>query len=982
LPIGFGRNQGDREYQENVDQGKYLYGDALAPSEAQFFAKVHDAYAPLMTQWLGLGRTSPSLIITSATTAHASFANFITDAIELQTMGRGDRDLLLHEMTHYWMYEHFHNFLGPAGSLIYLPWLPAWWIEGMAEVLSVSNRSDQAAAIERLMARNQAWPTFDRLHSLYHEKIAFEGYAISGNFVRYILKKMDTKSLGPLLVDLRNRVEPWWWPWTIVPGIGKLPLDSVLLDRLGKTSEQLYEEYKKEASEHWSRVAGFSPTISRPKGVFKNSHSGSGSFFGIYERDGQLFTTMKSTKFDAFFERPLDFWNEEGKRVPLSDPQARTAREKAGRPFPKTIQSRLRSLSGDMQVYTSFDVQVFTGARTPRLEFYTGTKRMAQYSHAEAGSIAGIIQTKERVTWLEHNPDISRLCFLEKSDIRQGKVDATCPIRAQMPHSLRFLEAKDYAEHDQLLIAQDLQSIKADWFRILQVDLRTMNSRLLWEGNARPLSATRSDKHLLLLLAEQNRQALHAFNQGGQCDWTLPLIDFTLQTWAGPGESIYLGSYHSGHHRITQIDLSLVDTNACYIPAGSLSPLLAAMGTRESQPSSFADLSLAMAQSDLWADNRNILDQRSYDSAQKEFAKLPMPMASVGTESGESPSQEAAWRARPIFLFPWIGAEDVYGTQLGLVSVPLMDHLQNETLRLSMLYGVESQFPSTDLMLISNRFFPTLTLSAFRQQSYNGSFRGNLLYYDEKGVRYAADLPLFFPSHRHTFSLFGKASHLTPYLGPSQVRKGRLNEMGLNWSWRTRLGPINTGTSLQGLIAPEAVNEEFDYNRLGGTLDLGLPLGFWSSSLQLGLEGGRTRGKARRFLMEVYRPLKTFVPGSGGGYNQNNFRLAGDGSMFGAQFGDSFARAKTSYTMPVIKDLDKQVWILYMERLDFTAFYNYGGAWFGDNPDVSKLISAHGYNLDLQLENKGVRINLGSGIGQVFGHSWDIYLTAGFDALF
>ncbi len=71
-----------------------------------------------------------------------------------------------------------------------------------------------------------------------------------------------------------------------------------------------------------------------------------------------------------------------------------------------------------------------------------------------------------------------------------------------------------------------------------------------------------------------------------------------------------------------------------------------------------------------------------------------------------------------------------------------------------------------------------------------------------------------------------------------------------------------------------------------------------------------------------------------------------------------------------------------MERLDFTAFYNYGGAWYGDAPSTGRLISAHGYNLDLQLENKGVRFNVGMGTGQVFDYAWDIYATAGFDALF
>ena len=44
--------------------------------------------------------------------------------------------------------------------------------------------------------------------------------------------------------------------------------------------------------------------------------------------------------------------------------------------------------------------------------------------------------------------------------------------------------------------------------------------------------------------------------------------------------------------------------------------------------------------------------------------------------------------------------------------------------------------------------------------------------------------------------------------------------------------------------------------------------------------------------------------------------------------------------------------------------------------------SAHGYDLDLQLENKGVRFNTGLGVGQVVGRAFEVYLTSGFDALF
>ena len=126
------------------------------------------------------------------------------------------------------------------------------------------------------------------------------------------------------------------------------------------------------------------------------------------------------------------------------------------------------------------------------------------------------------------------------------------------------------------------------------------------------------------------------------------------------------------------------------------------------------------------------------------------------------------------------------------------------------------------------------------------------------------------------------------------------------------------------------------------------------------------------------------MPGSGGGYNKNNFALLGNGGLFSPQFGNTQSRLQLGATVPIVRDFDQLISILYLERLDFSAFYNYGGAWNGLRPvrGFDQLTAAHGYNLDLQLENKGVRFNVGIGIGTVVGDSFQSYVSTGFDALF
>jgi hypothetical protein len=230
-----------------------------------------------------------------------------------------------------------------------------------------------------------------------------------------------------------------------------------------------------------------------------------------------------------------------------------------------------------------------------------------------------------------------------------------------------------------------------------------------------------------------------------------------------------------------------------------------------------------------------------------------------------------------------------------------------------------------------------------------------------------------------------KYAHLKPYLGPEFNGHGFLAEPGASLGYAHTYGRFTWSSALLGRVAPESLNEEFDYNQVGASTSLTVALPFLDSKATTGVEGSRTRGKKMRDIREIYRPLKTYVPGSGGGYNQNSFPLGdAETGLFAPAFGDTQARAKANWTMPLVKDLEKLIWILYMERLDFTAFYNYGGAWTGNEPrqGFDRLIRAHGYNVDLQFENKGVRFNLGLGVGQVVGNPFEVYVTTGFDALF
>lgn len=341
-------------------------------------------------------------------------------------------------------------------------------------------------------------------------------------------------------------------------------------------------------------------------------------------------------------------------------------------------------------------------------------------------------------------------------------------------------------------------------------------------------------------------------------------------------------------------------------------------------------------------------------------------------------------------FFPWLGADDAYGSQIGMVSVPLMDHMQNLTVDYTFLLGTTSLFPAQNLGVTWTRWQPTWNLSAYRAQSYNGRFvsrsTGNIFssFLDEKGTQLSVAYNTYTSFATWAMTAGIKSSEFDLYIGPAaQNDVGTENTLFSSLSMSKSYSNISWAVGTNNKVAPDYINPRLDYNQVGGSASLAFfaPTG---TKLSFGVDSSRTRGEAQRSLKEFYLPLKTFLPGSGGGLNQNSFSLTPYGSLFSPRFGDTQGRIRANFTTPIIEDLAIHRWILYFERLDFSAFYNYGGAWFGAEPKFGwdKLIAAHGYNVDLQMENKGVRANVGIGLGRVVHDDLQLYLKTGFDALF
>ncbi len=975
LPLGFGYNQGSISYSLLSNKDFRVYYETLAPDEGKFIFSIFNRAKPVLDHWLQKPRDRTLRVISSARSDNASFANFVTDTIELQTLGQGDRDLFMHEYVHTSMYEHLQNFLGPIGSLIYLPWMPAWWLEGLAESLSRSVGSDRMGSLERYYALSGNWPSFDRLHSLYGKYGFFEsGYSISGAFVTYILTQAGPENLPTILTDFHRYAQPWWWPWASIPFNGFMPLDASLDQLTQKSTQELYESYKRAAKDHWSAVPhqGFfhlqkDPRLTSLSGSRTKSYYGSlvtlgthNSLFGLY---------------------PL--------AVDIKTGWVNKLEPKLIKEFPSNLSSSLWAKVGEDFIVTQAETVEWGGLKSDYLSKIIASGNAERISD-NLGDIWDMKVVNQTLYLLVHEGDSMRICFLphplqKYPGVLISEKSLTCIAEAKSPDSFSFLGAKeDYSKTGdaKLWVKKTRQSAKGNLYEILVIERSGQDFQSFsLDDLSTPLDLAELDTDIWLLIGKSNYRVLRKIDSQGNCLGELHFADHIEHIF--DHKSILALLIKDGNGRsIKEINPKNYGLVGCTASIGHTSPLLAGIRGIDKIADAFKYTSLweepKISRGEIEALKDDIKeDQKNYENQEIKSTDV----------IEESPT---TWRARSIAVLPWIGAEDPLGTQYGIFSIPLMSDLQNETLRLSLLYGIDSRYPATFLSLNSTRYRPTIDFSLFRQQTYNGNRyfpstrTSKMLYYDEKGATLNVSLDSSLAGVGINLQPNLRYSYLTPYIGSDvPVRQGALllvgMSLGISKSWKR----FNIGLGLTGSFTPGVIGKNFDYNEAASNITVKYKLPFWASDISLGVEAARTRGSKMRNLRQIYQPLKTFIPGSGGGLTQNSFALTDPAYLFSSVFGDTQARFKANWVIPLVPDIDKQIWLFYLERLDLSNFYNYGAAWYQRYPPSrEKLIPAHGHNIDLQFENKGVRLNAGIGAGKVMGHSYDAYVKFGFDALF
>lgn len=182
------------------------------------------------------------------------FANPVSQNIEAQILSSRTQAFFQHELVHRMMYVHNDFHIGPLGRIFSLAMMPTWWIEGLAEYLTESVGEVEIEGFMREMALNDHWPSWERLHALYNADgdSNLRGYVVSGRFFGWILSRSNEKDLAKIQEQIAWR--------TVTPPFYNAS-DKWLVEHVGKTGKELYDEFKQEQTAEWKKYVGDMPRL-------------------------------------------------------------------------------------------------------------------------------------------------------------------------------------------------------------------------------------------------------------------------------------------------------------------------------------------------------------------------------------------------------------------------------------------------------------------------------------------------------------------------------------------------------------------------------------------------------------------------------------------------------------------------------------------------------------------------------------------------
>ncbi|MCY4444700.1 MAG: hypothetical protein OXC44_07880 [Proteobacteria bacterium] len=791
LPINFGTTQDDLEYSEIITEHFRIYFDARVPQDGLLMAKSLEGVRPVAEKWLNVKRDDdrPLRVVTSPVTYNASFANFIFDAIELQTSQQNIRDLAWHEYIHALTYEHYKNILSPPGTIYYLLWMPAWFLEGLAEALSVSVGSDFQSGMERWQALSGHWPSYDSLHSLYLKPTwANRGYATVGAFFSWMMRDMKLKtshSLADLLTTFRKETMPW-----LLPLSGFMPMNQSLRTFFKTNGQGLYTQYKQQAQAYWKAASPYSMLSNDPNGVtWKYFHKPSFQVFGKH-----LVTIRKSQGEEGYLTR-FSF-----------DPHSgfATSTKSTGLPLhPKATHSTYIN-SHKLKAMVLHRKKVAHTRRTSIAISFLSSKQGQQLPWRvlyHGKSIYDLFENDRFFGWFEKSLETFSICYVRKKTLKKHYtknqlITPKCHNISKGPFTGKVIgfhttwDAKNsYLATKEIWMSIEENTIAGDRYRIFIWNGKTGSLKNKpWHPFAKPVSVAFAEPHIWVLTTDRTSSYLTQVNTTSPCLSVIRFSDWMMGAWGLASGKIVLQLHENSGSSFKKIDPELFSKLSCPIPEPHSSPLLEGMRLLEAKrlytPISIktflqsknmptleemvirthhwkpkfykeaaektlqkqrqkSDPNRVLKQTNSILSPQNIkkyfirykaLSQKTLTHKERHKALLNTPNFTNTTTLTAQPKitaksiQPYSFRwSSPVF-FPWLGINDLSTSaalQAGIITWPLVDDLQNHRVYATVLMGFKSLYPQVYVDYTNERFALPIVTRVFKQLSYNGRYNKN-----------------------------------------------------------------------------------------------------------------------------------------------------------------------------------------------------------------------------------------------------------------
>jgi hypothetical protein len=924
----------------------------------------------------------------------AGFANPITQNIEAQMIHPRSAAFFQHELVHRLMYEHNDFHIGSMGRLFSLAMMPTWWIEGLAESLTESAGRLEIQGFLRNMASQDHWPTWERLHSLYHADgdENLRGYIVAGRFLRWILTRSNEKDLYDVQEQIANEtVRPFFYNAS----------DRWLKKHFKKTGKELYEDFKKQQKKSWDSYLDNIPKLTSSQideTVFSEKTP-----YNIYTNYIKTVLSKMNANTNYKESALLMSSNEEVVRQPISL-QGSSIFAVDSRTYRSLLTVKrniyMNSSFGDELKLVDFKDSVFSlkdenTLRVETIPFASEKKPFVVQEIRSVGDGGYFIHAS-----LKGNSFI--YYFNSKKNLLKKIVELKFPIT---PKLLEFKNSKYLNNIEQrscvyAILNWDKEKTSLNKFCASgpQIEIIPPKKLFMQDGIVLKPNTFRLivgwDKVLALVDAtEKSITPLAAFPEWVEGLYSFSPANDILATWV----------YEKSQYKLIKFDLEKLKTNF----AKWRNKLYDSSAFSEFIPWQPYEPPYKKMALKFLANNNPKLDL----SKEKDPIKFK-------TEPNTKIKNPAPLEHNVLFVFPYALPTALGGPTVNLVTMPYVDKMERDAIQVFAGYHFNLKAPNATVTYINNRLFDGFAVSLFTTPYFNGIYKnidhtGEVKtyynYLNQEGISQASSFR--FKPYSLKLDQFVTLSHLKPYTAleapPSWIGAQNINLLSLTENLYYNLFQTNiylgdkqkprghylywkTDTEF-GVGKFNSLGDTKDYdNKSSGYLDYynvnaSLTSTFRYNKQTFTLSGhiSTTQGKNSLNLKEFDSPYESYILGSSKSLSYASYPIIANDALFQIKMGYWSQQMAAQYDFPILKDSETLFLMSYIN--DWHAYVTFqddgvsiykNGSKFHNTDSVT--VGTH-FNMDI----KGVTFEPSLSYTQLLTQSgWGVIMQIKFMDLF